>query len=204
MSKRNAILAAATRLFSENGFNGASMAELSRAAGAAGGTIFHHFKNKEDLFVEILRDLEKTIAERFAEHKKRRRGANGMETLKSAVTFYLNLAGEMDHRFLLLQRHFPYQMAETNPDCRSCLESIHNCLLEIFEEGIRMGVADGSVRAESARGGAMILFTLVDGIVRLNTYRLYDAGALYQSLMDACERLFAETDEREEPGRARR
>ena len=201
MSKRNAILAAATRLFSENGFKGASMAELSREAGAAGGTIFHHFKNKEDLFVEILKNLEITIAERFAVHRKQRKCANGMETVKAAVAFYVNLAGEMDHRFLLLQRHFPYQMAETNSDCRSYLESIHNCLLEIFEEGIRTGIADGSVRAESARGGAMILFTLVDGIVRLNTYRLYDAGALYSSLMDACERLFAETGVQEGPER---
>ncbi len=202
MSKRNAILAAATRLFSENGFKGASMAELSRAAGAAGGTIFHHFKNKEDLFVEILKGLETTISERYASHRKERKCANGMETVKAAVAFYVNLAGEMDHRFLLLQRHFPYQMAETNPDCRACLESIHNCLLEIFEEGIREGIADGSVRAESARGGAMILFTLVDGIVRLNTYRLYDAGALHVSLMDACERLFAATVGQEATKRA--
>ena len=52
MSKRNAILAAATRLFSHNGFQGTAMAELSTVTGAATGTIFHHFKNKEDLFLQ--------------------------------------------------------------------------------------------------------------------------------------------------------
>ncbi|MBW1827343.1 MAG: TetR family transcriptional regulator [Deltaproteobacteria bacterium] len=45
MSKRNAILAAAASLFFTNGFKGTSMAELSRITGAAGGTIFHHFRN---------------------------------------------------------------------------------------------------------------------------------------------------------------
>ena len=30
---------------------------------------------------------------------------------------------------------------------------------------------------------------MVDGIVRLNTYRVYDAGALYGSLITACRRL---------------
>jgi hypothetical protein len=35
----------------------------------------------------------------------------------------------------------------------------------------------------------MVLFAMVDGIVRLNTYRVYDAGTLYNSLMAACRRL---------------
>jgi TetR/AcrR family fatty acid metabolism transcriptional regulator len=52
----------------------------------------------------------------------------------------------MEDPFLLLHRHFPYEMAETNPVCRSCLEAIYNCLLDIFEEGLRVGHwQDGSV-----------------------------------------------------------
>jgi TetR/AcrR family fatty acid metabolism transcriptional regulator len=65
MSKRNAILAAATRLFSRKGFKGTSMAELSKATGAAGGTIFHHFKNKEDLFLNMLENVKATILTEF-------------------------------------------------------------------------------------------------------------------------------------------
>jgi AcrR family transcriptional regulator len=191
MSKRNAILAAAARLFSEKGFQATSMAELSRAANAAGGTIFHHFKNKEDLLVEILKDVEKSISKRYREHKAERDCRDGMEALESAVGFYLRLASDMEDRFLLLHRHFPYQMAEKNARCRSLLESIHNCFLDVFEESVLMGMEDGSVEAESARGGAMVLFAMVDGVVRLKTYRLYDAGAVYGSLMSSCRRLFA-------------
>ncbi|MEK6195404.1 MAG: TetR/AcrR family transcriptional regulator, partial [Deltaproteobacteria bacterium] len=58
MSKKNAILLAATELFSQKGYDGASMAELSRMTGAAGGTIFHHFKNKEALFLNILEEFK--------------------------------------------------------------------------------------------------------------------------------------------------
>ena len=80
MSKRNAILAAATRLFSENGFTGASMAALSKAAGAAGGTIFHHFKNKEDLFLNILENTKATILSEFAHYQKDRECRDGRGT----------------------------------------------------------------------------------------------------------------------------
>jgi hypothetical protein len=42
-----------------------------------------------------------------------------------------------------------------------------------------------------ARKTAMVLFAMVDGIVRLNTYRIYDAGTLYDDLMTACRRLLS-------------
>jgi AcrR family transcriptional regulator len=189
MSKRNAILAAATRLFSHNGFQGTAMAELSTVTGAATGTIFHHFKNKEDLFLQVLNDVKEGILDQFKQHQETRYNQNGMEMAVDAVAFYLHLAGTMEDQFLILHRHFPYQIAETSPVCRSHLEAIYICLLDIFEECIQKGMADGTVSVDDPRKTAMVLFAMVDGIVRLNTYRVYDAGALYDSLMTACRRL---------------
>jgi TetR/AcrR family fatty acid metabolism transcriptional regulator len=189
MSKKNAILLAATQLFSQKGYDGAAMTELSKMTGAAGGTIFHHFKNKEDLFLNILRDIQETILSEFDEHIKIEKYNSGLEMVEGAVTFYLQLAGSMEAQFLLLHRHFPYKLAETNPVCRQYLQSIYDCLLDIFERGIGIGQQDGSVGNVPPRNTAMILFSMVDGIVRLNTYNLYDAGALYTNLMTSCRRL---------------
>jgi TetR/AcrR family fatty acid metabolism transcriptional regulator len=191
MSKRNAILATATRLFSRNGFQGTAMAELSTATGAATGTIFHHFKNKEDLFLNVLKDVRESIIDQFDRHQKTRGNGSGMEMVAAMVAFYLHLAGTMEDQFLILHRHFPYQLAETSPVCRNHLESIYTCLLDIFEAGIQKGIQDGSVVVDDPRKAAMVLFAMVDGIVRLNTYRLYDAGTLYESLLAACRRLLA-------------
>jgi TetR/AcrR family fatty acid metabolism transcriptional regulator len=189
MSKRNAILADATRLFSRNGFKGTAMAELSTRTGAATGTIFHHFKNKEDLFLHVLKDVKESILDQFDRHQRNRGDLKGIEMVEGVVTFYLHLAGTMEDQFLILHRHYPYQMAETSPVCRNHLEAIYTCLLDIFEEGIQKGMQDGSVSVDSPRKTAMVLFAMVDGIVRLNTYRVYDAGTLYDSLMGACHRL---------------
>jgi TetR/AcrR family transcriptional regulator, fatty acid metabolism regulator protein len=189
MSKRNAILASATRLFSRNGFQGTAMAELSSITGAATGTIFYHFKNKEDLFLHVLNNVKENILAQFDRHQQTRQDQKGIEMVAGVVTFYLHLAGTMEDQFLILHRHYPYQMAKTNPVCRSHLESIYTCLLDIFEEGIQKGMQDGSVAVDSPRQTAMVLFAMVDGIVRLNTYRVYDAGTLYDSLMVACRRL---------------
>ena len=59
MKKKEAILHTATRLFSEKGFRDTHVSEISSITGAAEGTVFYHFKNKEELFLSILRDFKK-------------------------------------------------------------------------------------------------------------------------------------------------
>lgn len=58
--KRRQILEAALELFSDYGFHGASMAKLAEKAGVPVGTIYRHFKGKEDLihalYVEMKRE----------------------------------------------------------------------------------------------------------------------------------------------------
>ena len=189
MSKKNAILLAATELFSQKGYEGASMAELSRMTGAAGGTIFHHFQNKNDLLLNILGDIKQSIAEAIEQNLEEADYDNGLQQVEGAVAYYFQLAGEMQNRFLILHQHFPYKMAETNQVCREHLASIYDRLLDIFEKGIRRGLADGSIHTDSARQSAMILFSMVDGIARFNTYQLYDAGALYNAAMASCRRM---------------
>lgn len=52
--KRQAILAAAYRLFREQGFEKTSIAELNARVGGSKATIYSHFASKEDLFVECM------------------------------------------------------------------------------------------------------------------------------------------------------
>ena len=183
------ILRAATKLFARQGFKDTSMADLSVAAGVAGGTILYHFNNKEELFLAILSNLEETILAEFKTHIDQRHDDNGLEMMEGAITFYLDLAGKMQDRFLLLHRHDLYKLAEENPICKHHLETIYNCLLGIFERAIQSGQKDGSIRELPAKKVAMIIFAMVDGVVRLDTYKLYDGGALYHELIAACRRM---------------
>lgn len=48
------ILDAATEVFARNGFQGAKTLEIARTAGVSEKTLFQHFKNKEQLFVETI------------------------------------------------------------------------------------------------------------------------------------------------------
>jgi AcrR family transcriptional regulator len=189
MSKKDVILGAAAKLFSEKGFRETSMAELSKLTGAAEGTIFYHFKNKEELFVAILEDLRKAILEQFENYTKQKDFKNGLEMAEGAISFYLQLSAHLENRFLLLHRHDLYELAEVNSECRSHLEAIYDCFLDIFESAIVRGQKDGSIGEMTARKAALLLFSMVDGLVRLNTYKLYDAGTLYRELMELSRKM---------------
>jgi hypothetical protein len=39
----------------------------------------------------------------------------------------------------------------------------------------------------------MIVFAMIDGLVRFNSHQLYDAGALYGELLASCRRMLAST-----------
>ncbi|MBE9502606.1 MAG: TetR/AcrR family transcriptional regulator [Proteobacteria bacterium] len=189
MSKKKLILQAATRLFSEKGFKDTSMADLAKVTGAAQGTIFYHFNNKEELFLSILEELKEDIIEEFERYFGERKFKTGLDMMEGAISFYLYLAGGMEDRFLLLHRHDAYELAQVNPICKGYLEGIYNCLLDIFERAILLGQKDGSIRDMPARKTALIIFTMVDGLVRFSTYNLYDAGALYNDLIESCRRI---------------
>jgi len=189
MNKKTLILQTAAALFSQKGFRETSMAELSTLTGAAEGTIFYHFKSKEELFVAILEDLKTAIVQEFERYFSENEFKSGMEMLEGAVSFYLFLSTKMEDRFLLLHRHDPYELAQSNPICRKHLEDIYNCFVNIFEQAIMRGQEDGSVVRAPERKTALIIFSMVDGLVRFNTYRLYDAGALYRDLIEVCRRI---------------
>ena len=51
---RQRILREATRLFTHNGYNAVSMREIAEACGITKAALYYHFKDKQDLFNDIL------------------------------------------------------------------------------------------------------------------------------------------------------
>lgn len=185
-TKKNAILQEATKLFSEHGYWDTSISDISQATGVADGTIFYHFHSKEELFLAVLKNFKEKLISAFSNHLNNHEFETGMDMLEGVISFYLAQANKMEKRFFLLHRHHYYQIAEHNLNCWQQLEEIYSSLIDIFEQAIRIGQQDRSMRKVDASKKAFLIFTLVDGIVRFNTYKLYRADAIYDELIDSC------------------
>lgn len=54
--KKQVLLDAAVSVFTQKGFGAATMREIASAAGLTTGALYHHFRNKEDLFYHAVKE----------------------------------------------------------------------------------------------------------------------------------------------------
>ena len=77
------IVEAAARLFGRQGFDGASMYAVAKAAGVSKGLLHYHFDSKEHLLLEAVRTTFHAIADRFEDRFER--GERGLDTSLDAL-----------------------------------------------------------------------------------------------------------------------
>ncbi len=195
MTRKEAILETATKFFAEKGFRDTSIGDIAKMIGVADGTVFYHYKTKEELFIAVLESFKAMLLEECQVFIAEQRAESGLEMVLEFISFYIHLAAEMKESFLLLHSHYPYRLAENNPSCRKHLEDIYTYFIDIFEQAIVAGQKDGSIAKMPARKTAFIVFTMIDGLARIGTYNLYHAGTLYNELRTCCRRMLADKKE---------
>jgi AcrR family transcriptional regulator len=63
--RRDQLIEVATRVFAKSGYDAATTAAIARAAGVTEPILYRHFKNKEDLFVAIVRSVSESTLEHW-------------------------------------------------------------------------------------------------------------------------------------------
>lgn len=66
--KRTAILEATLKLIVENGFHGTAMSRVAKEAGVSAGIIYHYFNSKDDLIIELYKELKRKFADAILEN----------------------------------------------------------------------------------------------------------------------------------------
>jgi len=141
-ARRNQILDAATEVFAEKGFHGATIKEIARRAGIADGTIYIYFKNKPDLILGILARLTES----------ERRPADLRQGLEGGVDFRAFMKAFFRHRLQVLDDNLRAWQA-VFPDILANAELRERYSREVIEPSFRLGepvfaqmVAAGVVR----------------------------------------------------------
>jgi TetR/AcrR family fatty acid metabolism transcriptional regulator len=63
--KHDRIIAAAIKVFAENGFHNSKISQIAKEAGVADGTIYLYFKNKDDILISLFEEKMGEIVERL-------------------------------------------------------------------------------------------------------------------------------------------
>ena len=104
---REMIVQAASRVFSEKGYHKAQIADIVKAAGISTGSIYAHFKDKRDLFEQIIRDnlgtLRATLKE-LSQTKKPEDIRERVQQWKPAYVAFFDYVESNPEQILLIVR----------------------------------------------------------------------------------------------------
>ncbi|WP_421383972.1 TetR/AcrR family transcriptional regulator [Bacillus salacetis] len=127
--KRQGILRAAIKIFSENGFAETTIAAIAKEAGVSFGTVFTYFETKETLYeAAILEPLEE-IKPFFYEVETRFQGTP-IEAIRQMIDFHVDLFSERSEFLRLIQQvlgrpdRFPKLFEELDHFVDTFVESI--------------------------------------------------------------------------------
>jgi AcrR family transcriptional regulator len=100
---REALVAAARRLFAARGFAEVSTDAIVAAAGVTRGALYHQFADKTALFEAVLAAVESDIAQRLAVEAESAGISDPVEALRHAVRTWLDICVEPEiHRIALI------------------------------------------------------------------------------------------------------
>jgi AcrR family transcriptional regulator len=98
---RDHLLAVATALFAERGYEGTSIEAVLQVSGVSRGSLYHHFTGKETLFEAVLEALETDVGRRTMEAAMLAPSPSGM--LRAGCLAWVELAGDpVVQRILLI------------------------------------------------------------------------------------------------------
>ena len=107
MSKRDAILKTAARLFAVQGFDGTTTIQIAREAGVTEPLIYYHFKGKDDLFTHIIAATFSEYFSRIDDLEKNPDSPFGQ--IQKLIELQYDIAEEMPDEVQLICQHLPGQ-----------------------------------------------------------------------------------------------
>ncbi len=165
--KKDVILETAARLFAKNGYARTSTVVLAQEAGVAEGTIFRHFKSKEDLFIALILRLRKKLLEDVYSYLDKHEQENGLEHVQSIIKGVYFFVRKNSSDFALLLRDAPGCYGEPDSKAFEHVQSLFVLLQERFKLAIEKGQAEGVIHSElHADDVACILSSSLVGIMR--------------------------------------
>jgi AcrR family transcriptional regulator len=140
------LLAVATRLFAEKGFEATSVQEIVESAGVTKGAMYHYFASKDDLLYEIYHRLlmmQTRRLEQFADGK-----GSAAERLRDAAVDVIDTSFLHLDELTVFFRSMHLLTKEKRKTVRAERRHYHERFRALVEEGQAAGIFRGDVPAD--------------------------------------------------------
>ena len=148
---RRALVTAARRLLSKRGYAATSLDDVCERARVTKGALYHHFRNKEDLFAAVLEEVEADfVAAGVAAVAP---NVDVWDALRAAGGAFLDVCARGDTRRIIVEG--PAVLGWDR-----CRDVEHGQVLGLLQSALERAVADGSLTTSSPAVLAQLLAAL--------------------------------------------
>ena len=135
--RRNEILDAADELFGRKGFDGTSTNDILEKVGIARGTLYYHFKSKEDILDALIQRYEEQMYSAAAAAAKD--GSLPVTERLIRVVLAMNVS-QNGGKALVEQMHKPQNALMHQKSQAAVLKGVTPILTDVVQDGIREGL----------------------------------------------------------------
>ena len=183
-SSRDRILAAALKLFVEQGYFNTNIPDLSRESRCSVGSIYHTFKNKEEVATALYQEGIKAFRTMLYDALKQT--TDPIETIRVAVKSFMKFS-EVNHqlsKYLWLCRHNEFMTGMIQHPTKVGLDPLGRLLTS----NIKRGIKSGALADLKANVIWTVLFGIPAGYVRdwLDGYNTALPSKVSSDLAELC------------------
>lgn len=160
--RRNEILDVADKLFTQKGFEGTSTNDILEEVGIARGTLYYHFKSKEDIMDALIERYNNKILSSAQAVAKDTTLSVYERIIQVILSMRLSQYKE-ESEALIRVMHKPQNVLMHQKTQSTVIQSITPILSELIEEGIKQGLFDTPVPYECMEMFMIYMTTLFDG-----------------------------------------
>lgn len=145
--RKNEILDVAERLFGTKGFDGTSTTDILNEIGIARGTLYYHFKSKEDILDAMIERMTGSLVAKASEIA----GKKEVPVLQrlTLMMVALNVDNDLGHE-IMEQVHKPQNALMHQKMQERLLTGVNPIITKLIEEGIAQGICQTDYPAEVA------------------------------------------------------
>jgi len=184
--RKNEILDRADQLFSRKGFEGTSTNDILEAVGIARGTLYYHFKSKEDIMDALIERYNQQILNGAKQAAQNKQLTIYERIMKVVLSMNISQYSQ-DSEGIIEQIHKPQNVLMHQKIQKVIIQSITPILSDLIKEGVGLGLFDTPVPYECMEMFMVYATTLLDsGIIELTEE---EQGSRMQAMMINMERM---------------
>ncbi|MBD8497700.1 TetR/AcrR family transcriptional regulator [Paenibacillus arenosi] len=177
---RQAIAAAAKQLFIQQGYQATSMEQIRESSGMSKGSIYYHFKSKEQLFMYLLElnmvDWIYKCTERF------KLASNATEKLYAIAHHFAH-----DFENPLMQASMEFSGTKgADPEVIEKIVEMSKFPLPLILDVIKEGIQQKEFAEDDPEGLALLLYSVLGGLgmIQFDNYSLEELEFIHRKAID--------------------